>query len=311
MAGLNAQGKFGAPPANPEEEATFAGEWNNFFTKLKTDPTMQQAMLSFAAQVSNPEYGGNTVHAVADSANSAIGGYRATKAAQANAQYEGQRTAVKDQQTAEKHKSDLGKTAAEIGAMSVDSKLKGSQANRTEGGVDLDKSQAELNRAKALREAEEAKHAGAGASAKLTNQDKIAKALMAKNPELTEADAYLEAEQIAKSPSQTKLIMDFINSQGFIYGDKLPEKVKEVVGLSGGGGLQTQSGTPQGATPSLNPTLGVTPAPVDMRELRALADAYTAKGGSPISEAQLVLISKNPAQIMQLKQHATGVPNAQ
>lgn len=311
MAGLNVQGKFGAPPASPEEEATFASEWNNFFTKLKTDPTMQQAMLSFAAQVSDPGYGGNAVHAIADSANSALGGYRATKAAQAQG-------AIKEKRTQEKHDADTGKTRQEIVESAVQAALlkaqagkETAQAERTAGGVDLDRSQAELNRARASKAGREAEAVGTDKS-KLTNQDKIAQALMSKDPSLSAADAYLQAEQIAKSPSQTKIIMDFVNSQGFLYGDDLPKKVEEVVGLAGG--MQPPAATtPVGATPGINPTLGVQEPAVDLKQLRIMADAYAMKSGaSPISEAKLIQLSKSPTAIMQLKSAlGTGAPNGQ
>lgn len=293
MAGITLDGKFGAPPVDENERTTFKQEWANFFTKLKQDPDMQTALLSFAANVTNPEFGDNQTQAISSSLLNAVSGYRGTKEARAAA-------GVKAKQTQEKHDADLEKTKSEIVQAAVENALKTTQIGKTqaetsrisETGVELDQSQIELNRARAAAAAAEAAAGGKGAKAP-THIDKLAQALLAQGLATDESDAYLQATELNKTPAGAKMAADFIAAQGFLYGDDLPAAVEQAVSLA-----QGASGLNRGAS-NLQPTA---PAPqIDMNQLRKLSDAYTSsKGMAPVSEAKLLELSQNPQAVQSL-----------
>jgi hypothetical protein len=285
----------------------FKDAWKNFFTKLKTDQNLQQALLNFGANVTNPQFGDNQTQAITSSVAQAVGGYREavkTQAAQA----------VAAQMAGEKHRAGLAKTASEIEASSADTKLKGAQlpkveaeAARTAGGVDLDASQAELNRARA-REAEANAKAGGKNAQKPSHLQILAQALKAKGYAEDDDSAYLLATKMDKDPSMQKIVSDFIANQGFLYGDQLPAAVDQLTNLAQGAS-SLQTGQSQLAPGAAAPT----PTPqVDLDALRSMANAYLAtQGQKPISEAKLLELSRNPQQIQQLinlSQPNTGTP---
>ncbi len=295
--GLQVHGKFGAPPSSPEEEGTFASEWEGFFNKLKTDQNMQQALLNFSANVTSGEHNG-TVNAIAASTADAVGGYRKANEADAD-------KLAKIAMNKQTHDAEIAKSWSEIaknhglteeaGAHTTDLKA---SANRTNNAVDLDASTAELNRARAAEALATAKNGGKGKKGP-DKVDKIAAALLAKGIAHDENDAYLQATELAKSPALSKIAADYINSQGFLHEKDLPEATQRAVNTAVGAGKGVGAGSGQGVP--------IPMAGTDMSNLRKMLDTYTgSRGKPPVSDAKLLEISKNPAMIAQLK--ASVVP---
>jgi len=300
--GLQLQGKFGAPPANPQEESTFSSEWENFFNKLKTDTHMQEALLKFSSNVTSGKHNG-TVNAVAASASDAVSGYneanrldaaRATKLAMDKSTHDAE--ILKTWSEIAKNHGLTEEAGANAGKARADTKKSVAEASRTTGAIDLDAANAELARARAAEAWATAKAGGKGKKAP-DKTDKLAVALLAKGLATDSNDAYIQATEMMKSPALSKIAADFINSQGFLYGDNLPEKTKQAV--------QTAVGAGKGLTPGLGVPSGGVPIPMqtpNLSELRKMADHYTTlRNKPPVSDAKLIELSKSPEMILQLK----------
>jgi hypothetical protein len=302
---INVQG--GTPPKTPEEAATFKGEWMNFFNKLKTDQNMQQAMLNFAAQVTQPNQGG-TVPAVTGALANSVGGYRQAVASDEQAKAAARRQAMLDSLAMGKGGAEIDNLYSQIDERAVNAKKTEADIGKTEadttrqvGAVDLDKARAELARAQAALA--KAKQEGKSTSQQATHLDKMAKALVDMGEATNMSEAYLLATEIDKNPTAQQIGSDLVTSQGFLYkpeelGGAVQGAVEAVRGAGGRGPGATPPIAPPGAmAPSVS---APTPVP-DLSLVRQGADAYSQKMGlPPLSDAKVLELQKNPSMFQQM-----------